>query len=411
MKKKISLPEQTYRKKLLHLVKFYKIKEIKENLLKRKLTNKQIELLLKKNSIALPKSSSEDFRLLPWNVVYKSLGVATFLIFLFSSLPLIVNNTNPLMVNNTNNDISKKILDSRKKVQVNNKSNIVLNKNKKQTDRDKEDEVLFENDSKDIIDNTIRLSASTLEEIFESSGYSLENVRKKKKVKPIYISILPSEIGQIENTEKRKGTFIKIILPLILNENKQIKSDRKKLFRILGKKYNNNIEKKWLKIKFSEYKIKNSDLSELKVRMDIIPVSLAIAQAAKETGWGTSRFAQEGNALFGQWTYSDDGLQPLENTLSKHKVKRFNLLQASVTAYKKNLNTHKVYNKFRLARAELRERNEKINSLTLVKYLNKYAETGDNYTKILEKIIKQNKLMDFDNVKLLPTRLIINQNI
>ena len=405
------MKEQTYRKKLLHLVKFYKIKEIKENLLKRKLTNKQIELLLKKNSIALPKSSSEDFRLLPWNVVYKSLGVATFLIFLFSSLPLIVNNTNPLMVNNTNNDISKKILDSRKKVQVNNKSNIVLNKNKKQTDRDKEDEVLFENDSKDIIDNTIRLSASTLEEIFESSGYSLDNVRKTKKVKPIYISILPSEIGQIENTEKRKGTFIKIILPLILNENKQIKSDRKKLFRILGKKYNNNIEKKWLKIKFSEYKIKNSDLSELKVRMDIIPVSLAIAQAAKETGWGTSRFAQEGNALFGQWTYSDDGLQPLENTLSKHKVKRFNLLQASVTAYKKNLNTHKVYNKFRLARAELRGRNEKINSLTLVKYLNKYAETGDNYTKILEKIIKQNKLMDFDNVKLLPTRLIINQNI
>ena len=404
MKKKISLPDQTYRKKLLNLIKFYKIKEIKENLLKRKLTNKQIELLLKKNNIALPKSLSEDFRLLPWKVVYKSLGVAAFLIFIFGSLPLIVNNAN--------NNSSKKFIKSEQKIdQANNKFKVILDKNKKQLDQSEEDVAFFDNDSKDITDNTVRLSASTLEEIFESSGYNLDNVRKTKKVKPIYISILPSEIGQIENTEKRKGTFIKIILPLVLNENKQIKSDRKKLFRILGKKYNNNLEKKWLKKKFKKYNIKNSDLSELKIRMDIIPVSLAIAQAAKETGWGTSRFAQEGNALFGQWTYSEDGLQPLDNTLSKHKVKRFNLLQASVTAYKKNLNTHKVYNKFRLARAELREKNEKINSLVLVKYLNKYAETGDNYTKILEKIIKQNKLMDFDNAKLLPTRLIINQNI
>ena len=145
--------------------------------------------------------------------------------------------------------------------------------------------------------------------------------------------------------------------------------------------------------------------------MDIIPVSLAIAQAAKETGWGTSRFAKEGNALFGQWTYSENGLEPLDSVEGEHKVARFNVLQASVRAYKLNLNTHKVYKDFRKARAELREKDEEINSLKLAKFLNKYAETGKQYTETLEKIIKQNSLMDFDQAKLLPRKSIINGNI
>ena len=145
--------------------------------------------------------------------------------------------------------------------------------------------------------------------------------------------------------------------------------------------------------------------------MDIIPVSLAIAQAAKETGWGTSRFALEGNALFGQWTYSKNGLEPKDSTSGDHKVMKFNVLQASVRAYKRNLNSHRVYEDFRNERAKLRERGEKIDSLKLVKYLDKYAETGTLYTKILEKIIKQNSLMDFDQAKLLPTKSIIRSNI
>ena len=94
-----------------------------------------------------------------------------------------------------------------------------------------------------------------------------------------------------------------------------------------------------------------------------------------------------------------------------HKIKKFNVLQASVRAYKRNLNSHKVYKKFRSERAKLRERGEKINSLKLVKYLDKYAETGKLYTQILEKIIKQNSLMDFDQSKLLPTKSFIKSNI
>tara|TARA_B100000579_G_C22685338_1_gene782341 strand:- start:599 stop:1039 length:441 start_codon:yes stop_codon:yes gene_type:complete len=137
--------------------------------------------------------------------------------------------------------------------------------------------------------------------------------------------------------------------------------------------------------------------------MDEVPVSLVIAQAAKETGWGTSRFAQEGNALFGQWTFSGEGLKPLSiDSDKKHKVMKFQILQASIRAYQRNLNTHSSYKKFRKLRAEARDNDEKLDSLVLADCLDKYAATGVEYTKILKKIITQNSLQDFDDVKLLP---------
>ena len=138
--------------------------------------------------------------------------------------------------------------------------------------------------------------------------------------------------------------------------------------------------------------------------MDEIPVSLAIAQAAKETGWGTSRFAQEGNALFGQWTWSGDGIKPAGADVdSKHKVAKFKVLKASVKAYQRNLNTHSGYKEFRRERAIQRDNDGKLNSLQLVNYLDKYAETGIEYTETLKKIILQNSLTEFDDVKILPT--------
>ena len=140
--------------------------------------------------------------------------------------------------------------------------------------------------------------------------------------------------------------------------------------------------------------------------MDEIPVSLAIAQAAKETGWGTSRFAQEGNALFGQWTWSGEGLKPKDSDKDEgHKVMKFNVLQASVRAYQRNLNTHSSYSQFRKARAKLRDQGQSLDSLILSKYLDQYAETGDQYVEVLQKIIKQNNLKDFDDAKLLPSSI------
>ena len=253
--------------------------------------------------------------------------------------------------------------------------------------------------------DTVRLSAETINQLFKDTNYTLDSVRKTKIVKPIRLSLLPTEIKKIENTKKKKNLFIQIILPLILEENNRIKLDRKKLFTILNKNMNSDSEKKWLKSKFQQYGVINNDLSTLKVRMDIVPVSLAIAQAAKETGWGTSRFAIEGNALFGQWTWSGEGIKPagVDPEDSNHKVMKFKVLKASVRAYQRNLNTHGSYRQFRSARANMRDNDDDLDSLLLADYLDKYAATGKEYTKIIKQIIKQNNLQDFDKVKLLPS--------
>ena len=256
----------------------------------------------------------------------------------------------------------------------------------------------------DIETTTVRLSAATIEQLFKDTNYTLKDVRKNKFVKPINLDLLPNEMKMIENIKQKKNLFIQIVLPLILKENTQIRLDRKKLFVILNKSNNSEAEKKWLNMKFKQYGVKSKDLFTLKIRMDEVPISLAIAQAAKETGWGTSRFALEGNALFGQWTFSGEGLKPLAIDGDKtHKVMKFQILQASIRAYQRNLNTHSSYKKFRKLRALARENNEKLDSLILADSLDKYAATGKEYTEILKKIIKQNALKDFDDAKLLPT--------
>ena len=278
---------------------------------------------------------------------------------------------------------------------------------------DSDDEVLNENDLlrdifslNDLETDTVRLNASTIKQLFEDTNYSLKDVREKKLVKPVALTLLPAEIKMIENSKQRKEFFIQIVLPLILQENNNIKLDRKRLFGIINKSNNTNLEKKWLQKKYKQYGVSSKDLSTLKIRMDEIPVSLAIAQAAKETGWGTSRFAQEGNALFGQWTWSGEGLKPKDADQSQgHKVMKFNVLQASVRAYQRNLNTHSSYKNLRKARAELRDNGKALDSLVLVKYLNEYAETGEKYVEVLTQIIKQNNLKDFDDAKLLPSSI------
>tara|TARA_B100001057_G_scaffold493853_1_gene589219 strand:- start:149 stop:1198 length:1050 start_codon:yes stop_codon:yes gene_type:complete len=258
----------------------------------------------------------------------------------------------------------------------------------------------------DLETDTVRLNASTIKQLFEDTNYTLDDVRKKKLVKPVALTLLPGEIKMIENSSQRKEFFIQIVLPLILQENNNIRLDRKRLFSIINKSNNTDLEKKWLEKKYKQYGIPSKDLSSLKIRMDEIPVSLAIAQAAKETGWGTSRFAQEGNALFGQWTWSGEGLKPKDSEKNEgHKVMKFNVLQASVRAYQRNLNTHSSYKNLRKARAELRDRGKPLDSLILAKYLNEYAETGEKYVDVLQQIIKQNNLKDFDDAKLLPSSI------
>ena len=381
------------KKNKLNLLEFKKFLIIKTNNIflefKNFLKIKTNNILFSSNSKKIVKDNSKSF----YYTCLSSLVIITF--FFFS--PMLTNFYNTLLQNNK---------------EIRNESKINLDKvlNGKSIEKQEENDVdsyqvfedIFEFES--IPSDTVRLSAPTILQLFKDTNYTLDDVRRNKFVKPIKLSLLPNEMKMIENTKKRKNLFIQIILPLILEENKQIKFDRKKLFSILNKKNNTKAEIKWLNMKFKQYGIKSKDLLTLKVRMDEIPVSLAIAQAAKETGWGTSRFALEGNALFGQWTYSGEGIKPASIDSDKtHKVMRFQILQASIRAYHRNLNTHSSYRKFRKLRAEARGNDEKLNSLILADSLDNYAATGIEYTKILKQIIKQNSLKDFDDVKLLPT--------
>ena len=321
-------------------------------------------------------------------------------IFFFFSLPIIINFTNNSILNTKEFKNNSKVvlaytLDKKKNGNSNDKETY--------NERDLLVDIYSLNEQET---DSVRLDASTIKQLYEDTDYKLEDIRKNKLVKPIALTLLPGEIKMIENSNKRKEFFIQIILPLVLQENNNIRLDRKRLFGIINKSNNTDLEKKWLNKKYKQYGIPSRDLSVLKVRMDEVPVSLALAQAAKETGWGTSRFAQEGNALYGQWTWSGEGLKPKDAEKDEgHKVMKFNILQASVRAYQRNLNTHSTYKEFRSARAKLRDAGKPLDSIILSEYLDKYAETGKQYVEVLKKIINQNNLKDFDDAKLLPSSI------
>ena len=247
----------------------------------------------------------------------------------------------------------------------------------------------------------LNLKTETVIQLFKDVDYDLRKVRNEKLVKPIYFTQFPRDLDDLKSVRLKKETFIKIVLPLIVAENEKILDDRKKLITLSEKKYTSDLEKQWLRQKLLEYKVKKGNIEKLLLRMDMIPVSIALAQAAKESGWGTSRFALEGNAIFGQWTWDGQGIAPLNRDGDKnHKILKFPILRASVKAYKNNLNTHKSYLKFREKRKSLRDKNKDITGLALTNTLKNYAQTGSEYTKILNQIITQNRLTDFEPVRL-----------
>ena len=257
------------------------------------------------------------------------------------------------------------------------------------------------NNVAEVILPDLNLKTETVIQLFKDVDYDLRTVRNEKLVKPIYFTQFPRDLDNLKSVQLKKETFLKIVLPLVVAENEKILDDREKLKNLIDKKFTTDAEKQWLRQKLLEYKVKKSDLKELMIRMDMIPVSIALAQAAKESGWGTSRFALEGNAIFGQWTWDGQGIAPLKRDGDKnHKILKFPILRASVKAYKNNLNTHKSYSKFRDKRQQLRNKNKNITGLALTDTLKNYAQTGSEYTRILNQIITQNRLSDFELVKL-----------
>ena len=366
-----------------------------------KISIDEIRKFLKKKGFNITKEKKSFFKEKNLDVFSKTVLSSLIVVSFFTIMPIVINFTKERALltqefkNNSKNNFTKTL---------EGKNYEKLSK----IDNELNQKYLFDDvlNFEDLPDNTVRLSASTIKQLFLDTGYNLSDVRKKKLVKPVSLSLLPAEIKMIENTKERKELFIQIILPLVIKENNNIKLDRIKLFGVLNKSKNTNNEKNWLEKKFKQYGVINKDLPTLKIRLDEIPISMAIAQAAKETGWGTSRFAQEGNALFGQWTWTGEGIKPAgADDDSTHKVMKFKVLQASVKAYHRNLNTHSSYKEFRSARAQLRDEGKELDSLILTKYLDRYAETGKEYVKILQQIIKQNQLTDFDDARLLPSNI------
>jgi Bax protein len=220
------------------------------------------------------------------------------------------------------------------------------------------------------------------------------------------LSALPSDFDQLQDVKLKKKLFYLITLPIIHESNRLILEDREMVI---------NIEKKFLRADLNEnevnetvrlavkYKLDYSTIDlklfrDLKQRINIIPVSLALAQAIVESGWGQSRFALEGNALYGQWTTNEQkGIIPEDRDEDKtHAVRKFENLQQSVQAYMHNINTHRAYYSFRVVR-RIAERVQYTDPISAkVKFLAAYAEIGQEYVDKLELIIESNKLREFD---------------
>jgi Bax protein len=328
-----------------------------------------------------------------YNYSYAKGSVIAFLIFAFLYKPDFQNSTFAKIDNDRkiieNIYLKEDILAIDENLYVTNKKPVSKKRNEQKPSEYSDRQILgFGNN----------ISARTIISLFEEENYNLKDIRQGKAVDPVFLSKLPTGIANIDNIGDRKKLFIKVILPLVIYENNKILEDRNYLNQISSEKSLSEQETVWLDKKLKEYKVKAGDIEELKKRMDVIPPSLAIAQAAYETGWGTSRFAMEGNSLYGARTWKKGkGIVPNDRgEEQKFEVLSFKIIRASISSYKKNLNTHQSYNEFRKARAIQRKEKNRVFGLELSQYLNKYSEIGGVYVQRLKKIIEQNSLTDFD---------------
>lgn len=207
----------------------------------------------------------------------------------------------------------------------------------------------------------------------------------------VFISSMPRDLRTIKNESIQRNLFIQVMLPMILAVNEKILLQRSQLLRLEAK---NQIgtplsaqEERWLMAMAQKYKLETPDISELMIRIDVIPPSLALSQAIIETGWGTSFAIREKNSAFGM-TISD-------------KVKFYDNLESSVLGYIHNLNTNYAYRKMRHVRAQLRKKGASLCSLKLAETLVHYSELGSIYTKRLKILIQHHSLDTFDQAQLI----------
>ncbi|MGQ0664947.1 MAG: glucosaminidase domain-containing protein [Pseudomonadota bacterium] len=235
--------------------------------------------------------------------------------------------------------------------------------------------------------------------IFVARGYTLDRVRGGEEAVPrLFLARLPSDLPRLEAPGFRKTVFIEMILPLLLAENERILADRSRLERLVGwleagLSVPEN-ERQWLDDLAWRYGVGEGAVGELVRRIDAVPPSLAIAQAALETGWGTSPAAQRHHAMFGEMVFRGTG----EGAAAE--LRKFDRLAGAVAAYARNLNTHKAYARFRAKRAELRREDRSPDGLALAPHLHAYSERRLEYVRTVAGIIRKNNLRPLDTARL-----------
>jgi uncharacterized FlgJ-related protein len=230
----------------------------------------------------------------------------------------------------------------------------------------------------------------------------------------LYLASVPprwrDEVAPNLTVETKKRYFFFVYAPLVLESNEDIMLERTRLLAVAANDRRSADDDAWLVDLARRYLVIEDDdtsvdadaLAKLRRRVDVIPPSLALAQAAVESGWSTSRFAVEGNALFGQWTWGEDGITPEQQrgNLGDYKIRRFNTPEASIAAYMHNLNTHRSYRGFREERARLRAEGSVPGGSELAPTLTSYSEKGEEYTEMLRSVIRVNDLTPADDAQL-----------
>lgn len=251
-------------------------------------------------------------------------------------------------------------------------------------------------------------SVAVVSALYADLGYRLEPLRAGvAEVPRLYLAAVPDDLKAVRDVEDRKSLFLRTVLPLVLRVNEEIAADRARLMaldsRIKSGRTVPRAEVQWLTDLADYYKLETADIGALLKRVDAVPVALALAQAAEESGWGTSRFAREGNALFGQWTTNPSvrGLVPRDRAADAvHRVRAFPTLLDAVRAYARNLNTHRSYAAFREERRRLRQAGADLDGYRLAGTLLAYSERGPAYVQTLRVIMRANALPELERVRL-----------
>ena len=251
--------------------------------------------------------------------------------------------------------------------------------------------------------------AASLINEYARMGYTLDATGGAARDVPrVFLTQLPKDLPSIRSIPVRKSVFIRSLLPLVLRANEEILADRARIqalrARLAAGETISATSGAWLDRLTGQYGLTPRDLGALLHRHDVVPVGLAMAQGIEESGWGTSRFALHGNAVFGQWTFSKGaGIVPKDREDgARHEVKAFPTLADSVRQYVRNLNNHRAYREFRRERAAMRAADRPIDSRILAKTLTRYSQRGEKYVAALLGLIRTNKLDRLDGAQLGP---------